>query len=236
MRRLPRRVPPSRGAQGLGSGVRGGGAALRRGCRCGGASADPAPGGVGGARVGTAGKEGAGTRGARTESAMGGSGVAAPPGRRWRGGRLPRQPRIPALPEQMAPGVSAGALLTLFSAGPGSRRLIPRPTEGLRGPGSPSLRGCGDLRGVTVTLPGVAAGSQPWVRRRELGAPARDRRMGCWGGGVLVVAGWGQPCQPRALSHHHPGESGTSRLWEMCPWGAGSPGSATPHSGGPVKG
>lgn len=136
-----------------------------------------------------------------------------------RGGRLPRQPQSPALPEQMAPGVSAGALLTLFSAGPGSR--LPPPFRGAAGPRSPSLRSCGALRGVAVTLLGVAAGSQPRVRR-EPGVLARDRRVGTlW---VLVVAGRepGQNCPAsrgcRPASGCRPGVPGAQ---------------AVPRSGGP---
>lgn len=54
------------------------GSAFRRGCRCGGASGDPAPGGAGGARVDTAGK------GLRESSGCqdgNGSGMAGPPER-----------------------------------------------------------------------------------------------------------------------------------------------------------
>lgn len=101
-----------------------------------------------------------------------------------RGGRLPRQPQSPALPEQMAPGVSAGALLTLFSAGFGSR-LPPAPP-----------RGCGTAIPFVSDLRWLPRGhGHPAPRGRWLPATGAEgagcARLGQQGG-YLMGAGWGR--------------------------------------------
>lgn len=101
-----------------------------------------------------------------------------------RGGRLPRQPQSPALPEQMAPGVSAGALLTLFSAWLGSR-LPPAPP-----------RGCGTAIPFASELRWLPRGhGHPAPRGRWLPATGAEgagcARLGREGG-YLMGAGCGR--------------------------------------------
>lgn len=235
--RRPGAPPPPPPPRGLGSGLGSPGRLSEGAAGAAGPAVTPLPGGVGGARVGTAGK---GLRG-WWWGGVGGAGQLGVPGRSRRrvapglwdprggggGGGAGGSPGSPALPEQMAPGVSAGALLTLFSAGPGSR-LAPRPTEGRRGPVSPPLRGHADLRGVTVTLPGVAAGSQQWVRGGGSRVCCVGQEDGCLEGGAgcgRTGGGGGGPCQLRAPRPPLSRQACGRCVLGVLSWGAGSPGS-----------